>query len=857
MRDDRSPLLLIEDDPRDAALIRHMLGSDCSIEWVDRLSGGLDVIRRTQVGEVLLDLNLPDSSGVEGLTKLRRAAPDAAIVVVSGQDDPLVIDQALRYGAVDYLIKGELNPQLLSRVIRFARERQAARAQMEASEERFRRVVEAVQEGLGVHDENGVITFVNEGIARMLGVTPQELIGKNIFEVAPPEMREAMHASLRRRRRTGAPDRYVVDFKRRDGELTRLRISAAPLTDAEGNYAGSVGTVVDLGEENARAEAEEHFRLMVENALVGVFTTVGGVFKYVNPLLCSMLGYSSEDLLGRDYTSIVHPEDHELVAPGVCIRPVLVRVLRGDGTVGMLQIQAVPTTMSGWPAMVGTARDITDHTHDLDWKNHLAAAVESSDDAILTADRNGLILTWNRGAERIFGYSREEMIGRRTVRDLTPPDRMHEIAQALEVIRRGESVEHFETRRLTRKGDLVDVSVTMSPIRDEFGVVALAAIVRDVTAQKRAERQLEQANRISSLGRLAADIAHEFNNVLMGIQPFAEVIERASSEEKVRKAAAQIRSSVNRGKSIVADILRPTRPEPPVLESLELRPWLDQVMRPELTAVLTDSVELAIRVDPPDLRVRANSRQLAQVFVNLTMNAKHAMPDGGRLSISVRHCVASDRYRSGVIPDIARFAEIRFNDNGVGMDARTLDRIFEPLFTTKRAGTGLGLPLAHQIVQRHGGHMFVESSPGSGTTVYIFLPLAEDPASGAKARECATVPRILIVEDEAQVALGIRDLLSLEGFDTLIVEDGRSVPDAVASFHPDVVLLDVSLPDISGFEVQAMLSERWPDLPVIFSTGHATEKDLAGLPRSRFVSLLRKPYDFARLIAEVSRALAS
>jgi CheY-like chemotaxis protein len=116
-------------------------------------------------------------------------------------------------------------------------------------------------------------------------------------------------------------------------------------------------------------------------------------------------------------------------------------------------------------------------------------------------------------------------------------------------------------------------------------------------------------------------------------------------------------------------------------------------------------------------------------------------------------------------------------------------------------------------------------------------------------------PRVLIVEDEAQVALGIRDLLSLEGFDTMIAGDGASVAAAVASFHPDVVLLDVSLPDINGFEVYAMLTEHWPDLPVIFSTGHATEKDLEQLPRSRFVSLLRKPYDFSRLLAEVSRAL--
>jgi two-component system cell cycle sensor histidine kinase/response regulator CckA len=195
----------------------------------------------------------------------------------------------------------------------------------------------------------------------------------------------------------------------------------------------------------------------------------------------------------------------------------------------------------------------------------------------------------------------------------------------------------------------------------------------------------------------------------------------------------------------------------------------------------------------------------------------------------------------------------------VGMDRSTLERIYEPLFTTKPTGSGLGLALAHQIIQRHGGHIFVESAPGEGTTFFIFLP--KEPAAPSDAStNRAAVPlhenrRVLIIEDELEVAAGLETLLALEGMRSEVVHDAASVPAAIERFDPDVILLDVTLGDESGLDVYRTIAERWPDLPVIFSSGHATEKHLESLPRAGYTALLRKPYDFGRLMAEVTKAL--
>lgn len=853
-------LLLIEDNPIDAALIRTLLRRE-DVHWVDRLSSAITEIRERGFKEVILDLNLPDSHGIKTLETIRRIAPFLPVVIVTGVDDPELVREARRAGAADYLVKGNLNAELLTRVVQHAREQFDARAAVAATETRYRSILESLQEGFMMLDPEGRVVHVNDHFADLVGRPQSELLRRSIWDLVDPGDAEMVQRYVERRQR-GLRDRYDVRMLRPDGTTVRLSVAATPLFDATGGYCGAAATFIDIDHESARViaqrEAEERFRSMVEHALIGVFTTNNTALTYANPTFASTLGYAQEELIGRTCEDVLHPSDRHFCVAETA-GPMLVRFLHKDGSIVPMQVQLTATDMAGRTTVVGTARDLSEAMHDIEWKNQLAAIVESTDDAIIMADRYGLLLTWNRGAEKIFGYTREETIGRRQLHELCTPEFVEECHRLVETVRNGGHIEHYETRRRTKSGDPIEVSLTLSPIRDPAGeVVAISTIVRDVTAQKSAERQLEQNVRLSSLGRLAATIAHEFNNVLMGIQPFAEIIQRATTDERIKKAAGQIRGSVQRGKTVVEDILRFNKPQPPAVRPLHAASWLASI-EPELKAVLTEQIALMIDVEPEDLQINADPAQLAQVVVNLTVNAKHAMQEGGAFTIRLRPCREGERFRFGVVANPERYALMEVGDTGSGMDAPTLERIFEPLFTTKSHGSGLGLPLAHQIIQRHGGHIFVESAPGEGTTFFIFIPReAPPPASDSAARAPAPAHanrRVLLVEDELEVAAGLETLLALEGIRSEIVHEAAGVPQAIERFAPDVILLDVTLGDASGFDVYRTIAARWPDLPVIFSTGHATEKHLENLPPGRHVALLRKPYDFQRLMAEVTKAL--
>jgi CheY-like chemotaxis protein len=349
-------------------------------------------------------------------------------------------------------------------------------------------------------------------------------------------------------------------------------------------------------------------------------------------------------------------------------------------------------------------------------------------------------------------------------------------------------------------------------------------------------------------------MAHEFNNVLMGIQPFAEVIRRGTaSDEKLQKAASQIISSVTRGKRVTQEILRFTQPSEPAFQSIVLADWLHQLL-PELRAMIGQRVAIEVEAPSRPVSARCDPAQLQQVIMNLVLNARDAMPNGGTITLTIDD--SHDRqFTFGRVPDSMTLLAVR--DMGSGMTAEVLQNIFEPLFTTKRLGTGLGLALAQQVIARHGGSIHVESAPGKGTTFSILLQAAptvtvaptEQPESAVRIR------RVLLVEDELAVAEGIAALLEAEGMEVRTVHRGADAPDAVASFHPDAVILDLGLPDMNGQKVFTSLRRASPGLPVVFSSGHGDQAALAEEIESSSVAFLRKPYDFHTLLGVLKRVV--
>ena len=486
----------------------------------------------------------------------------------------------------------------------------------------------------------------------------------------------------------------------------------------------------------------------------------------------------------------------------------------------------------------------------------LQLVLESTMDGIYTMDVEGRCTMINAAAARMLGRTSEEMLGAN----------MHELMHAqgsggvpfaeidcpIYRVLRDRAPRTIVGDTFWRSdGTALPIDYSAAPIFD--GDVAVGAVVAftDTAERRKLELKLAQAMRLSSLGRLAATIAHEFNNVLMGISPFVELIRRRP--ERAATSLDQIGVALRRGKRITEEILRFTKPAELIQTAIAIEPWLESI-RLEAQSLLPATHRVTVTVAEP-LHVVADRDQLSQVVMNLILNARDAMEAGGTISIAAHREAPGAKFPFGLVDRPERFVHFTIRDCGCGMSPETLKHIFEPLFTTKNHGTGLGLAVAHQVVERHGGEIFVESG-ADGSTFHIFIPFAERAEESPAPPSCELRhgdgwrnTRVLLVDDDETVAAGLVALLEMEGFRVELAMTGAAALRQVERQRPDLVLLDVRLPDVDGGHVYEQIRALDATLPVIFSTGHMDSAPIDGLPT------LFKPYDLATLLETIERTL--
>jgi two-component system cell cycle sensor histidine kinase/response regulator CckA len=542
------------------------------------------------------------------------------------------------------------------------------------------------------------------------------------------------------------------------------------------------------------------------------------------------------------------------------------RFERGDGTHGPVIDRGLIIRSASGKAirMICAMEDMTDRTTAADMIERLrhqnALILEYAAQGIYAMSRDGVLLSANPAASEMTGYSNDELRLAPDIHELIHHSRADgspypssecpiNLTMMDGVVRASEEV------FWKKSGESFAVDFNCSPIYERGAIVGCVVMFQDVTERRRLEKQVEQATRVTSLGRVAATIAHEFNNVLMGIQPFAEVIRRNSPDaEKNYKAAEQILGSVTRGKRVTQEILRFTQPAEPAFQSIILAEWLQQ-LEPELRAMVGHRATIDIQNPPRPVVARCDPAQLQQVLTNLVLNARDAMPGGGTITLITSDASEGQEFSFGRVPDGKVLLAVR--DTGFGMLPKVRDSIFEPLFTTKRSGTGLGLAVAKQVIDRHGGSIHVDTAPGEGTTFFLLLPAGENAAvqhhetSSGK----TSVRRVLLVEDEPAVADGVIAVLQEAGIEVRAIERGADAADAAESFRPDAVILDLGLPDISGMDVYGSLRSIAPYLPIIFCSGHADQAELEQRIDSSSVVFLRKPYDLDTLLGALQRAV--
>jgi PAS domain S-box-containing protein len=535
---------------------------------------------------------------------------------------------------------------------------------------------------------------------------------------------------------------------------------------------------------------------------------------------------------------------------------------------------AGPITVAG-PAEVSALVDDFNHlitvaNRDLELTSRLAAIVEASGDAIIGATLDGVVTSWNAGAERTFGYAPGEIVGR-GVSVLVPPDRAAELAPVFERVRRGERVGHFETKRFRKDGSIIDVSVSNSPILDAGGaVVGMSAVISDVTERNRAEAdrralegRLHQSERLESLGQLAGGIAHDFNNLLAVIMNYAEFVAgETAGRPAVLADVEQIKAAAQRAARLTGQLLIFSRRETVQAEALDLSAIIADI-RNLLSRSIGAHIELRA---VPSVRlpaIEADRGQVEQVLLNLAINARDAMPGGGTLTIgtSLAELGEGDARRpAGVSP--GRYVELAVSDTGTGMSAEVAARIFEPFFTTKPRdqGTGLGLATVYGIVTQAGGGMSVDSEEGTGTTFRLYFPAAAAPAAAATPAAAAPGGRgngetILVVEDEPAVLEVTSRILRHNGYATLEAGTFEEALSLAASRDFQLLLTDSVMPRMSGATLAERVAELRPGLPVLYMSGYSDGAPAPQYAIDKAAARLQKPFDQQTLLEKVHTAL--
>ena len=588
--------------------------------------------------------------------------------------------------------------------------------------------------------DDGTIVLVNAQTEQLFGYTRRELVGHPV-EVLIPRSAHLNHLGHRAgyvAKPSARPMGSGSDLQavRKDGTVFPVEISLSPVETSAGRLVSA--TIRDITVRKAmedtirasHAQLEVRVRERTSDLLAAQASAHLGSWKWdirTGTVQWSdeqfrIFGYAPHSIAPTSHTFVtaLHPEDQERVLAAINATLSLnrlynceCRIRRQNGDIRELLCRGeVTRDETGRPSyMVGTVLDITERKRFEQTRAYLAAIVAASDDAIVGESLDGIIVSWNPAAERISGYSAHDVIGRPLI-DLLPQESYELERTILARIGRGESIAPHEYGRVRKDGTLIHVSVTVFPIKDSMGrIIGLSRFVRDITAQKRAEEQLRETERLAELGTLASGLAHEIGTPMNVIQGRAEYMMERSSDEPTKKGLQTIVTQVERITKLMTQLMAFARRSPPKRQALNLRHTIHETLeffRERFTQHRT-VMELACDEDCPP--VLADPNQMSQVLINLIVNAIHAMPDGGTL-------------RLGLTATNGR-AELTVADTGKGIAKEHMTRIFEAFFTTKEKGkgTGLGLSVVKGVIDEHGGSIAVESEPGRGTTFTIHLPL--------------------------------------------------------------------------------------------------------------------------------------
>ncbi|NIN70619.1 MAG: response regulator [Gemmatimonadetes bacterium] len=768
MTEPATRVLLIEDDPGTTRLVQGMLGSvdgEFTVEHANCLSAGLARLAAGGIDLILLDLGLPDSSGLMTFDRVHEDAPGVPIVVLGRGDDEAPAIEAARRGAQDYVVKGRMDAHTLGRTVRYAIERTRAEEALSESQRALATLMGNLP-GMAYRCRNNndwSMEFVSSGCHELTGYQPGDLINDRLISygqlIHPDDRREGwdeVQLALKENR----PFQLTYRIRTAAGEEKWVWEQGVGVRAPDGEIVALEGLIIDMSE---RRRAEQASKL-------------------------------------------------------------------------------------------------------------LATAVEQGAEAIIITDLDGTIQYVNPSFERVTGYSREDAVGKTPAILKSGKHDSEFYREMWETLGRGDVwTGHFINRK--KDGTLYRQDATISPVRDASGaIVNYVSVARDVTRERELEEQLQQSQKMEAIGQLAGGIAHDFNNLLTAILGNSELLlNRVAADDPRRMDLEEIRQAGMRAAGLTRQLLAFSRRQ--VLEPVVLD--LNEVVASVSTMIVRligEHVELATKLSQDLGLVNADPGQIEQVILNLAVNARDAMPQGGRMLIETSNADLDAEYVSSHAPvESGAYVMLAVSDTGAGMDEATTSRIFEPFFTTKEAGkgTGLGLSTVYGIVKQSNGYIWVYSEPGHGTTFKIYLPRVQVPEDQQADADAADRDRrssirgwhetALLVEDDTSVRAVVRRTLVSNGYN--VVEAGNA-GDAVRLAEEyggviDFLITDLIMPETSGRDLAQTISALRPGIKVLYMSGYSDNTVLHHGMVSSDMEFIAKPFTQEKLLEKIRQVLAT